>query len=84
MCEFAYGGKKQQAGTAETTASSTRAAAPAAGAVHPPKQQSYGSRRRQVAPSAGFTAGAESDEVVTGNGSAEPEVELAELMELDG
>eukprot|EP00965_Chrysotila_dentata_P066498 2201642-Pleurochrysis_carterae.AAC.1 len=82
MCKFAYGGKRQAAAAA-TTARSAPAAA-AATAAHPLKQQSCGTRRRRAGPSLGFCAGGGSDTVVAEDGSAEPAVELAELMKLDG
>eukprot|EP00965_Chrysotila_dentata_P219920 6191438-Pleurochrysis_carterae.AAC.1 len=77
MCEFAYGGGRKR-----TAAASTQPPPEAAAAA--PRQQSSGSRRRRTAPAAGFAAGGASDEVVAADGSAEPEAELAELMELDG
>eukprot|EP00965_Chrysotila_dentata_P069458 2294946-Pleurochrysis_carterae.AAC.1 len=75
MCEFAYGGGKQRQRMQPATA---EAAAP------PRWQGCCGTRRRRAGPSAGFAAGAASDAVVAEDGSAEPEVELSDLMELDG
>eukprot|EP00965_Chrysotila_dentata_P144889 4784741-Pleurochrysis_carterae.AAC.1 len=79
MCEFAYGDGGKRA-AASTQSSSQPAAATAAA----PARQSLGTRRRRAGPTAGFAAGGAADEAVAADGSAEPEVELAELMELDG
>eukprot|EP00965_Chrysotila_dentata_P190981 6174239-Pleurochrysis_carterae.AAC.2 len=44
----------------------------------------HGTRRRHAGPWAGFAAGAEVDDTVAADRSGAPEVELAELLELEG
>eukprot|EP00965_Chrysotila_dentata_P017173 570119-Pleurochrysis_carterae.AAC.3 len=74
MCELTYSSSGKQKPSTDTTIQ--------AAAV--PPQRSNGSRRRRAAPLAGFAAGAAVDNAVAADGSGAPEVELAELTELEG
>eukprot|EP00965_Chrysotila_dentata_P190245 6173754-Pleurochrysis_carterae.AAC.1 len=83
MCELTYRSAKQQSRPNTSTSSTQASTQPAAAAAA--RQQTLGTRRRRAAPiGIGFAAGGASDRAVAEDGSAEPEVELAELMELDG
>eukprot|EP00965_Chrysotila_dentata_P147357 4864495-Pleurochrysis_carterae.AAC.1 len=77
MCELTYGGSR-----AKPSATTTNSVPPPAAAA--PSEEDLCTRRRPAAPSVWFLAGAATDEVVAADGSAEPEVALAELMEFQG
>eukprot|EP00965_Chrysotila_dentata_P216842 6189603-Pleurochrysis_carterae.AAC.2 len=79
MCELVYRSSKGQRPNMD--ASTETSTHPAAATV---RRQTCGSRKRRVAPVMGFRASGDVDEAVAEDGSAKPEVELAELMELEG